>query len=80
METWGHGGKRREVILEVGREYIVDPINPRAKRNRGRRCELLGFVESKDGKRTKAKVTYLDNRRVGRVELHNLAEAEPSGG
>jgi murein DD-endopeptidase MepM/ murein hydrolase activator NlpD len=71
-----HGDTQREVLLEVGREYVISPLNPRATRYRGRRCGILGFVPASDGEDTVARVRYLDSNRVGRVKLDYLAEAE----
>jgi murein DD-endopeptidase MepM/ murein hydrolase activator NlpD len=69
-----HGDEQREVLLEVGREYVISPLNPRATRYRGRRCAILGFVPSSDGEDTLARVRYLDTNRVGRTKLAYLAE------
>jgi hypothetical protein len=65
----------------VGKEYIVDPLNPQAKRNRGRRCVILAFVPWSDtGDWTEvAKVRYLDNNRIGRQHLNNLAAPQDPG-
>jgi len=75
VTSWWRG-RRRAVTLEVGREYTVDPLS--SHRSRGRRCELLGLVTTSDGKGQRAKVRYLDNRRVGQVDPGNLAEADLS--
>jgi murein DD-endopeptidase MepM/ murein hydrolase activator NlpD len=69
-----HGDVEREVLLEVGREYAISSLNPRAKRYQGRRCAILGFVPSSDGEGTVARVRYLDTNRVGRAKLTHLAE------
>lgn len=71
-----HGDAQREVLLEVGREYIVSPLNPRAQRNRGRECSILGFVPTADGEGTVARIRYLDTNRAGRAKLDHLAEKE----
>jgi murein DD-endopeptidase MepM/ murein hydrolase activator NlpD len=69
-----HGDTQREVLLEVGREYVISPLNPEVQRYRGRRCELLAFVPRSDGTETVAKVRYVDTNRVGRAKLAHLAE------
>ena len=69
-----HGNMEREVLLEVGREYVISPLNPRAMRYRGRRCAILDFVPSSDGEETVASVRYLDTNRVGRAKLTHLEE------
>ena len=71
-----HGDMQREVLLEVGREYIISPLNPRAKRYRGRRCAILGFLPQTGKEDAVASVRYLDTNRVGRVKLAYLAEVE----
>ena len=71
-----HGDAQREVLLEVGSEYVISPLNPRATRYRGRRCAILGFVPTADGQDTVARVRYLDTNRVGRAKLDHLAETE----
>ena len=32
---------QRKITLEVGKEYIVEPLNPLKMKHRGRRCLLL---------------------------------------
>jgi len=71
-----YGGTQREVLLEAGREYVISPLNPRAERNRGRRCVILDFASPSDGEDAMARVRYLDTSRVGRVKLAYLAEPE----
>lgn len=72
--------KHRNVILEVGREYIIDQLNPKTQKNRGRRCVFLGVVTVDNGKYQKAKVRYLDNNRVGRAEFTDLAYVDKNTG
>lgn len=72
--TSGVGPRQRKVILEIGKEYIVSPINERNMENRGRRCLLLEFVPyspDKTGDEV-ARVEFLDNHRRARVELEDL--------
>jgi len=71
-----HGDTQREVLLEVGREYTISPLNPRAQRHRGRECSILEFVPTSDGEGTIARVRYLDTNRVGHAKLDHLAEKE----
>lgn len=71
------GREQREVTLEVGKEYIVQPMNPRSTRNRDRKCVILGFVPVSKAHPhdTVAKVRYLDNNKIGRAELSDLVPA-----
>lgn len=64
-------GRNREMVLMVGQKYVVDQLNPRATRNRGRIVELLGF--NSDFMPDSAIVKYLDNNRRGRVSVSDLA-------
>ena len=67
-------GKEREVIVEVGKEYVIEPRTPGKKRNRGRHCIVLDFVPVSESHPHDivAKVRYLDNNRVGRAALDEL--------
>jgi len=73
----GFGDERREVTLEVGKEYVVQPTNPRRTKNRNRKCVILDFVPASESspQDTVAKVRYLDNNRVGRAEPSDLVPA-----
>lgn len=70
-----YGGAHRKVTLIAGHEYVVSPLNPRKMKHRGRRCVLLDFVPVSESrpKDTVAKVRFVDNNRVGRAELDDLA-------
>jgi len=72
----GFGGEQ-SVTLDVGKEYVVQPANPRATKNRNRKCVILDFVPASDARPHDivAKVRYLDNNRVGRVEPSDLVPA-----
>ncbi len=65
---------QRRVVLEVGKEYLVSPINERNMQNRGRVCILLEFVPYSYDKPEDilALVKFSDNNRQGRVELEDL--------
>lgn len=64
----------REVEIEVGKEYVIQPLNPQKTKNRGRRCLVLDFVPVPESypDDTVAKVRYLDNNRVGKAKLSDL--------
>ncbi len=40
---YGCGWKRREVTIQIGLTYEIQPLNQRKKLNRGRHCTILGF-------------------------------------
>jgi hypothetical protein len=70
-----YGGAHRKVTLIAGNEYVVSPLNPRKMKHRGRRCVLLDFVpvSKLHPKDNVAKVRFVDNNRIGRAELDDLA-------
>ena len=69
---------RGPVWLDIGREYIIQPPNPRKKKNRDRRCVILAFVSGGPNapEDTMAQVKYLDTLRPGRVVLAELWPAD----
>jgi hypothetical protein len=57
--------------INIGDEYVISPVNPRAKKNRDRKVIVTKFVL--DGKYPlRAQVKYLDNNRAGRADLEDL--------
>lgn len=58
-----------DVTIEIGKEYVINAPSPRNKRN-GRHVRVLDFVRPfEDRPDVYAKVRYVDNNRVGRVDL-----------
>ncbi len=76
----GKSPDQRRVVLDIGKEYIVSPINDRNMENRGRRCILLEFVPYSPDKPEDiiARVEFCDNHRKWRVELEDLVPVEES--
>jgi hypothetical protein len=70
-----HGQRNTEI--ETGKEYIVQPLNPRKLKNRGRHCLVLDFVPVSEAHPNDivAKVRYIDNNRIGKVNLSDLIPA-----
>ena len=71
-----YGAQTREVILKIGEEYVVQPLNGQKKKHRDRRCVILDFVPV-SGARPRdvvAKVRFLDTNRIGRTELDDLVK------
>jgi len=64
--------------VTVGKEYIIQPLNPLKKKHRNRRCIVLDFVPVSDSHPIDivAKVRFLDNNRVGRAELDDLVRVK----
>lgn len=55
-----------EVIFTVDDEYFIKPLNPQKLKHRDRECRITGFNGNS------AKVKFLDNGCVGKVELSDL--------
>jgi hypothetical protein len=72
--TSGVAPHQRTVVLDVGKEYLISPINDRNMENRGRKCILLEFVPYSPDKLEDilALVKFCDTNRNGRVELEDL--------
>ena len=70
----GTAPHQRVVVLDVGKVYLVSPINERNMDNRGRTCILLEFVAYSYDKPEDilALVKFSDTNRQGRVELEDL--------
>ncbi len=66
--------KPHKITLEVGKRYVVQPLNSQKKKHRDRRCVLLDFVPVSDShaRDIVAKVRFIDNNRIGRTELDDL--------
>jgi len=73
-----YGKLRREMTLSVGKTYIIKPLNVRKTKNRDRQCTILDFVPVSEYHPNDivAKVRYLDNNRIGRAELEDLANLD----
>ncbi|NOU95313.1 hypothetical protein GC093_19085 [Paenibacillus sp. LMG 31456] len=62
--------------LVVGRKYkVVQPslLNSKSLKNLDRECIILDFIMDRNGYYNKAKIKYLDNKRVGQISFGNLA-------
>jgi hypothetical protein len=68
---------QRDVEIETGKEYVIEPLNPQKLKNRGRHCLVLDFVPLSESQPDYivAKVRYTDNNRVGKTELSDLIPA-----
>jgi hypothetical protein len=77
MTIYGAKGK---TILRIGKEYIIQPLNPLKKKHRNRRCIVLDFVPVSESHPIDivAKVRFVDNNRIGRTELDDLVSPRRS--
>lgn len=64
--------KVSDYTMKVGSCLIVNQLNTRSKKNRGRMVEVIGFPERTSKDERKVKVKYLDTNRPGRVEVGDL--------
>lgn len=63
------GTVRRVVDVRVGGSYVVAPMNPAARRNRGRTGQVVDFGHAKD---SRVQFRFADTGRVGLVEPSDL--------
>lgn len=64
--------------VKIGEIYAYEPINPAATKNRGRQCVLLShdtdpFLSNPE---QNAQVQWLDTKRKGLIDIHNLIHIE----
>ena len=67
------GSTHRAVDVYVGSEYVVEPMNPAARRNRGRTGRVIGIGDADDGR---VQFRFTDSGRIGRVEARDLVPIE----
>ncbi|PZT57434.1 hypothetical protein [Paenibacillus silvae] len=68
-----HSAKRITEI-NLGNKYsIVGPLHSKQQKMLNKVCTVIEFIEDRSGLPSKAKVRYVDNNRVGKVSLYNLA-------
>lgn len=65
-----YGKLARKVNLEIGTVCKVEPLDHRKTKHRGRRCEIVQFLCPPLDQ--KGEVLFLDNKRLGRVDLSDL--------
>jgi hypothetical protein len=74
-------GRERVVFLVVGRAYVVEPMNPQAKRFRGRPCILLSVDD--EFMPSVATVKFTDTTKGGqpaKVQCSDLVDAAEQTG
>jgi len=77
----GAGPNARRVRIVKGHEYIINPLNPKDMKNRGRhviavKAEL--YTPRHDNADYVLRATYLDNRKSGRVDMSVLESVDPA--
>jgi hypothetical protein len=63
------GTRTRLVDVNAGEEYVVEPMNPAARKNRGRTGTVVGFEGVQDGR---VRFRFTDTDRVGLVDPSDL--------
>lgn len=73
----GFGRKyTRKVIIIAGKRYLISPLNPQTKKNRGRFCIVLRVVYGKDGADYLGlSVRFEDTGRIGIVATSDVVPA-----
>lgn len=72
VNTYMNSGAKRSVTIELGRNYMIDPINPLKKKHRGRTCMVIGFMSDSQGTPIDARVKFLDTSRTGRISIRDI--------
>lgn len=69
-------GSQRKVHIFAGKTYEVVPHNPRAVKNRGRICTVIGIIPqfSRHDHAGKAVVRFHDTNREGKADCSELFE------
>lgn len=60
----------KKLILAVGKEYLVSPVNPQKLKHRRRKVIFKGFEKDRYGRM--AIVQFTDTKRVGKVDFEDL--------
>ncbi|ERI04272.1 hypothetical protein HMPREF0083_06106 [Aneurinibacillus aneurinilyticus ATCC 12856] len=72
VNTYLNDEKHYAVKIELGKEYVVQPLNALKKKHRDRRCIVIGFIQDDTGVPSDARVKFLDTNRTGRVNIRDL--------
>jgi hypothetical protein len=73
--TYVNDQKHQAVKIELGKHYIVQPLNVLKKKHRDRQCIVIGFIQDETGMPIDARVKFLDTNRTGRVSIRDLVPA-----
>jgi hypothetical protein len=67
------GSLHRSLDVFVGADYVIEPLNPAARRNRGRVGRVIAIHDKEAGR---VKFHFHDSGRVGLVDAHDLLPLE----
>jgi hypothetical protein len=63
----------RKVVVKMGNEYIINPINPRRTKHRDRKVIFKGMDTDMYKKyEPRAKVQFLDTKKIVKVDIGDL--------
>jgi hypothetical protein len=63
----------RKVVVKPGDEYIINPVNPRRTKHRGRKVIFKEMDRDRfDKYEPRAKVQFSDTKRTGKVDIGDL--------
>jgi hypothetical protein len=74
VNTYINEEKHQAVKIELGKEYMIQPLNSLKKKHRGRRCIVIGFIQNEAGVPIDARVKFMDTNRTGRVSVRDLVD------
>ncbi|OOP55208.1 MAG: hypothetical protein AYP45_16130 [Candidatus Brocadia carolinensis] len=60
-----------KTTIEVGGYYLINPLNPRCRKHRGRMCKVLEIIDSHH-----VRVKLLETKRTARVKVSDLTDFE----
>jgi hypothetical protein len=70
LHVEAHAGPySRTVDVYVGSEYVVEPMNPAARKNRGRTGQVVALSNDRYGR---VQFRFSDTGRVALLEAHDL--------
>jgi hypothetical protein len=63
--------EERNIVVKIGKEMIVKPLNVKKLKHRDRRV-IINKITDEGFKGTRASVKFLDNNRLGKVDIADL--------
>lgn len=60
-----------KTTIEVGEYYLINPVNPRCKKNRGKMCKVIEIIDTHH-----VKVKLLETKRTAKIKVSDLTDFE----
>jgi hypothetical protein len=64
----------RKLDIRIGFSYKIEPDNKQKKKNRNRKCIVLGFIYDDLNNPMRVKVKFQDSGRNGKADIEDLVE------